>query len=96
MKIEGWPRYAAECRTEWQNLERALAGQLGPHQRFLIAQHLAHIDFLDEAVAQVSAEIEECTRPFKEAMARLDAILGVGRRTTFRGAGSAGGGAPPR
>jgi transposase len=70
-----------KLRAKRLDLERALAGQVGPHQRFLIAQHLAHIDFLDEAVAQVSAEIEERTRPFEEALARLDGIPGVGRRT---------------
>ena len=70
-----------KLRAKRPDLERALAGQVGPHQRFLIAQHLAHIDFLDEVVARVSAEIEERTRPFEEALARLDAIPGVGRRT---------------
>ena len=70
-----------KLRAKRRDLERALAGQVGPHQCFLIAQHLAHIDFLDEAVAHVSVEIEERTRPFEEALARLDAIPGVGRRT---------------
>jgi len=32
-------------------LEKALAGRLQPHHRFLLAQHLSHIDFLDEAIA---------------------------------------------
>jgi len=42
---------------------------------------LAHIDFLDDSIEQVSAEIAERLRPFEEAIARLDAIPGVGRRT---------------
>jgi hypothetical protein len=28
-------------------LEQALIGRFGPHQRFLVAQQLARIDFLD-------------------------------------------------
>jgi len=38
-------------------LERALAGRFGPHQRLLLAEILAHIDFLDETIDRLSAEI---------------------------------------
>ena len=31
-------------------LERALVGSVGPHQRFLVAEQVAHIDYLDEAL----------------------------------------------
>lgn len=62
-------------------LERALCGRFGEHQRFLVAQQLAHLDYLDEAIGQVSAEIEARLRPFEqEAVERLDAIPGVGPR----------------
>ena len=60
-------------------LERALAGRVGPHQRFLVAQHLGHIDYLDEAIARLSAEIAERLRPLEDELARLDEIPGVGR-----------------
>ena len=62
-------------------LERALAGRVGPHQRFLVAQHLGHIDYLDEAIARLSAEIAERLRPLEDELARLDEIPGVGRTT---------------
>jgi transposase len=62
-------------------LERALRGRLGPHQRFLLAEQLCHIDTLDEGIARVSAEIAERLRPFEAELARLDGIPGVGRRT---------------
>ena len=61
-------------------LERALAGRVGPHQRFLLAQQLAHIDFLDEQLARLDAAVAERTRPFEAAIARLDTIPGVSRR----------------
>jgi transposase len=51
-------------------LERALAGSFGPHHRFMVARQLAHIDFLEAAIAEVSAEV-----------ALLDTIPGVGRET---------------
>src|SRR5215207_10000609 len=53
---------------------------MGAHQRFLLARQLAHIDFLDVQIEQVSAEIAERLRPFDEQIARLDTIPGVGRR----------------
>jgi transposase len=61
-------------------LEQALRGRFGEHQRFLVAQQLAHIDYLDEAIARVSTEIAERLRPFEDALTRLETIPGVGRR----------------
>jgi transposase len=68
-------------REKIPQLEQALAGQFGLHQRFMVAQQLAHIDFLDEVIERVSAEVAERVRPFEEAVALLDTIPGVGRRT---------------
>jgi transposase len=68
-------------RAKLPLLERALVGRFGAHQRFLVAQQLAHIDFLDDLVAQVDAQVAERERPFDEAIERLDAIPGFGRRT---------------
>jgi transposase len=63
-------------------LEQALTGRVVAHQRFLVAQQLAHIDFLDEAIERISTEIEERLRPAERAaIERLDTIPGVGRRT---------------
>jgi transposase len=68
-------------RDKLPELERALTGRVGPHQRFLLAQQLAHIDFLDAAIAEVSAEIAARLRPCEEGMERLATIPGIGRRT---------------
>jgi transposase len=62
-------------------LERALRGQFGAHQRFLVEQQLAHLDELDARVAAVSAHIAEQLRPHEATLARLESIPGVGRRT---------------
>jgi transposase len=61
-------------------LERALAGRFGPHQRFLVAEILAHIDYLDDTIERLSVEIGERERPFEAVLNRLDTIPGVGRR----------------
>jgi transposase len=66
-------------REKIPQLERALVGRVGPHQRFLVAEQVAHIDYLDAAMARVSAEIAERVRPDEDAITRLDTIPGVGR-----------------
>ncbi len=68
-------------RAKIPELVRSLTGKVGAHQRFLLAQQLEHIDFLDGAIDQVSREIGERLRPFEEDIKRLDTIPGVGRRT---------------
>lgn len=44
-------------RNKLPELEKALTGRVQPHHRFLLAQQLAHIDFLDEQVEALTAEI---------------------------------------
>ena len=45
-------------RAKRQELEQALRGTLQPHHAFMIAQHLAHLDFLEEQTAAFDAQIE--------------------------------------
>ena len=68
-------------RAKRAALERALVGRLSEHHRLLLTTHLAHVDFLDEAIARLSAEIAQRLRPVAEAMQRLDTIPGVDRHT---------------
>jgi transposase len=70
-----------QLREKRPALERALAGRVGPHQRFLLAEQLTLIDQLDASIDRVSAEIAERLRPREELLARLETIPGVGRRT---------------
>jgi transposase len=44
-------------------LEQALEGDFQPHQRFLVAQQLAHIDYLEGLIDQVSEEIVQRLEP---------------------------------
>lgn len=46
-------------RTKRAELEQALTGRVRPHQRFLLAHQLSHIDFLDEQIEALSQEIEQ-------------------------------------
>lgn len=44
-------------RSKRAELERALTGRVRDHHRFLLAQHLAHLDFLEEELALFDAQI---------------------------------------
>jgi transposase len=70
-----------KLRAKRAQLEQALTGSFGAHHRFLVAQHLVHLDSLDEQIAAVSTEIAARLRPFDEALDRLDGIPGIGRYT---------------
>ena len=67
-----------KLRAKLPQLERALTGCVGAHQRFLVARQLAHIASLDDLIAELSGEIAERLRPFENELARLDTIPGVG------------------
>jgi len=62
-------------------LVEALSCRLQPHQSFLIAEHLAQIDYLEGAIERLSRQIEEKLRPFEQPIGWLDTIPGVNRRT---------------
>ena len=62
-------------------LEQALAGLMGAHQRFVLREQLGHIDDLDARIARVSAELETRLRPFATELAALDTIPGIGQQT---------------
>ena len=62
-------------------IRAALAGRFRPHHGFLVGQLLAHLDYIDEAIATLSAEIESRLSPFADQLTRLDSIPGLNRRT---------------
>jgi transposase len=68
-------------RQKRTQLQAALQGRVSAHHRFLLATHLEHIDFLDEAIERLSNEIKERLHPFEEELDRIDTIPGVGART---------------
>jgi transposase len=46
-------------RLKLKELEAALTGTVEPHQRFILAQQLGHIDFLDEQIETISQQISQ-------------------------------------
>jgi len=68
-------------RKKLPALREALAGRFDAEHALVVGQILAHLDFLDESIAQLSAEIEERIRPFASAVELLQTIPGVAQRT---------------
>jgi len=63
------------------DLQRALKGLMGNHQKLMLAAQLRHIDFLDEEIGRLDEEIKRRMLPFEEDLELLDTIPGVARRT---------------
>lgn len=63
------------------DLQRALKGLMGNHQKLMLAAQLRHIDYLDEEIGRLDEEIKRRMLPFEEDLELLDTIPGVARRT---------------
>ncbi len=70
-----------KLRTKIPQLQEALEGRLQAEHKLVIGRILAHIDFLNDSIDQLSTEIEEHIRPFGSAVDLLCTIPGVGRYT---------------
>jgi len=60
-----------KLRKKIPELRRALEGRFSSHHALLASRLLAHIDYLDETIAELSAEIEERLRPFEREVELL-------------------------
>jgi transposase len=68
-------------RKKIPELNRALEGLIGEHQKMLLAAQLEHIDFLNNQIEKLSAEIAKRLSPDKECIELLDTIPGIGEKT---------------
>jgi transposase len=68
-------------RSKIPALREALEGRFSAHHGLMVGRMLAHIDYLDESIAELSMEIERMIAPFSEEVKLLDTIPGVDRRT---------------
>jgi transposase len=68
-------------RAKLPALREALEGRVARHHRLLVAELLAHIDYLDEAVERLSGEVAQVVAPCSPLLALLMTTPGVDRRT---------------
>ena len=79
---QGDPQVLAELargrlRAKLPDLRLALDGRVQPHHRVLLTRILAHIDFLEESLSQLQAEMEQYLNPFEEAMELVQSVVGI-------------------
>lgn len=67
-------------REKIPQLQRALAGRVTAHHRFLLRMHLDHLAHLEELIGRLGVRVEEVLAPFAEAAERLTTIPGVSAR----------------
>jgi transposase len=67
-------------RAKRDLLVQALQGHFLPHHRLLLAEQLAHIDFLDETIERLSRQVAAHLRPYETQLKRLETIPGIKRR----------------
>jgi transposase len=63
------------------DLEQALVGMVGAHQRMMLREMLGHIDELDARIARLDKEVADRLDSFQTIIERLDRITGIGLRT---------------
>lgn len=68
-------------KSKKPELQRALNGLIGHHQRLMLKTQLRHIDYLADEIKKLDEEIKQRMLPFDEDLELLDTIPGVGRRT---------------
>jgi transposase len=68
-----------QLRKKLPALQRALVGRFRPVHAFLLEQILAKIDYLDEALERLTAEIDRRVAPFDPVLTALDTIPGIDR-----------------
>ena len=70
-----------KLRAKREALAQAVVGRLQAHHVFLLREQLAHLDYLDAAIARLDTELTARLADEQEAMALLQTIPGVARRT---------------
>lgn len=67
-------------RNKMAQLREALEGRFRAHHALIAGQMLSHIDYLDDAIAALTAEIERLIDPFAHKVELLDTIPGIDKR----------------
>jgi transposase len=68
-------------RARLPELRKALNARFREHHGFVVAQILAHVDYLDEAIAQLDERLTAALETSEAAMTVLLSIPGIQRRT---------------
>lgn len=67
-------------RKKLPELKKALEGRFRSHHRFMVAEVLTHLDFLDETIERISQEVTNRIAPFSKIVELMDLIPGINAR----------------
>src|SRR3954454_13979818 len=67
-------------RSKIPALKEALEGRFSLQHALMVGRILSHIDYLDETIEELSAEIERVIAPFSQKVELLDTIPGINRK----------------
>ncbi|MBM4285630.1 MAG: IS110 family transposase [Deltaproteobacteria bacterium] len=70
-----------QLRTKIPQLRPALEGQVTDHHRFMLGELLNHLEYLESRIEEFSRRIEEVSRPFAPAMAKVATLPGFDQRS---------------
>lgn len=70
-----------QMRKKIPQLEEALHGFMGAHQRVILNSMLKHIDFLESHILLLDKEIQQKMEPVNEQINLVDSIPGIGERS---------------
>lgn len=70
-----------QMRKKIPQIEEALQGFIGEHQRVMLRLMLQHIDILDAQILSLDQEIQKKMIPVSEQVSLVDSIPGVGERS---------------
>ena len=70
-----------QLRKKIPALREALTGRFGGQHALIVGEILAKLDYLDEAIARLSVEIDRVIAPFERAVTLLDTVPGINKRS---------------
>jgi len=69
-----------KLRAKIGDLRQCVPGRFNDHHAVMVTEIVAHVDYLDAALARLDARVEEMTVPFLPARELLETIPGIGKR----------------
>ena len=70
-----------QLRSKIPELRPALEGKVTEHHRFMLGELLAHLEYLEGRIEEFSRRIEEVSRPFAPAIAKVATLPGFDQRS---------------
>ena len=70
-----------QLRSKLSELRPALEGKVTEHHRFMLAELLNHLEYLENRIEEFSRRIEEVSRPFAPAITKIATLPGFDQRS---------------